>query len=364
MIRSVLDKHPLLITGDFNARVGTDHDSWPTCLGKFGTGKMNENGQRMLELYCQHELCISNTFFNTKPQHRVSWRHPRSKHWHQLDLILTRHANLSSIKCTRTYQSADCDTDHSLVCSKVKFQARRLHCTKKEGRPRIDASKTRDQTKVEEFPHKLEESFLGPPTASAQEQWQHFRDSIYNAVMTTFGKKTSNSADWFEAHSEEMTLVIKEKRRALTAYKVCPSERNLQVLRTARSKVQLCARRCTNDYWTQLCSQIQTAANTGNVRAMYDGIKQVLGPTQKKSAPLKSTAGEVIQDRAKQMERCVEHYSELYSKENAVTEDALDAIECLPELEELDSEPTIKELSKALDSLSAGKAPGNDGIPA
>ncbi|ROT60751.1 hypothetical protein C7M84_021675 [Penaeus vannamei] len=182
--------------------------------------------------------------------------------------------------------------------------------------------------------------------------------------MSTFGKKTSKSADWFEAHSEEMTPVIKEKRRALTVYKVCPSERNLHFLRTARSKVQLCARRCANDYWTQLCSQIQTAADTGNVRAMHDGIKQALGPTQKKSAPLKSTAGEVIQDRAKQMERWVEHYSELYSRENAVTEDALDAIECLPELEELDSEPTIEELSKALDSLSAGKAPGNDGIPA
>jgi len=100
MIRSVPDKQPLLIAGDFNARVGTDHDPWPTCLGKFGTGKMNENGQRLLELCCHHELCISNTFFNTKPQHRVSWRHPRSKHWHQLDLILTRHANLSSIKLT------------------------------------------------------------------------------------------------------------------------------------------------------------------------------------------------------------------------------------------------------------------------
>nr|XP_027222972.1 uncharacterized protein LOC113815075 [Penaeus vannamei] len=64
------------------------------------------------------------------------------------------------------------------------------------------------------------------------------------------------------------------------------------------------------------------------------------------------------------MERWVEHYSELYSRKNAVTEDALDPIECLPELEELDSKPTIEELSKALDSLSAGKAPGNDSIPA
>ena len=58
------------------------------------------------------------------------------------------------------------------------------------------------------------------------------------------------------------------------------------------------------------------------------------------------------------MERWVEHYTELYARENVVTEDALNAIECLPELEELD------ELSEALGSLASGKAPGKDGIPA
>ena len=50
---------------------------------------MNENGQRLLELCTFHDLCITNSF-HTKPQHKVSWRHPRSKHWHQLDLILVR----------------------------------------------------------------------------------------------------------------------------------------------------------------------------------------------------------------------------------------------------------------------------------
>ena len=64
------------------------------------------------------------------------------------------------------------------------------------------------------------------------------------------------------------------------------------------------------------------------------------------------------------MERWVEHYTELYVRGNVVTEDALNAIECLPELEELDRELTIDELSEALDSLASGKAPGKDGIPA
>ena len=96
---------------------------------------------------------------------------------------------------------------------------------------------------------------------------------------------------------------------------------------------------------------------------MHDGIKQALDQTQKKTAPLKSTTEEAIQDREQQMECWVEHYTELYARENVVAEDALVAIECLPELEELDREPTIDELTEALDSLASGKAPGKDGIP-
>ena len=42
---------------------------------------------------------------------------------------------------------------------------------------------------------------------------------------------------------------------------------------------------------------------------------------------------------------------------------ALGAVECLPAMEELDTEPTLEELSKAIDSLASGKAPGSDGIP-
>ena len=93
-------------------------------------------------------------------------------------------------------------------------------------------------------------------------------------------------------------------------------------------------------------------------------LQQALGPTQKKTTPLKSATGEVIQDREQQMERWVEHYTELYARETVVTQDTTNAIECLPELEELDREPTRDELSEALDSLASGKAPGKDGIPA
>ena len=63
------------------------------------------------------------------------------------------------------------------------------------------------------------------------------------------------------------------------------------------------------------------------------------------------------------MESWVQHYSELYSKENVVSKEALNNIECPPVLEELDSEPTSAEIKVALNSLASSKAPGKDNIP-
>lgn len=132
----------LYLLGDFNARVGSDWQAWPTCLGHFGVGKLNENGQRLLELCCHHGLCITNSYLKCKELHKVSWRHPRSRHWHQLDLVITRRADLSSVLHTRSYHSADCDSDHSLVGSKIRLKPCKIHHAKSKGRPRINTCAT------------------------------------------------------------------------------------------------------------------------------------------------------------------------------------------------------------------------------
>ena len=96
---------------------------------------------------------------------------------------------------------------------------------------------------------------------------------------------------------------------------------------------------------------------------MYAGIKKVFGPTIKKTLQLKASTGEVITDKKLQMERWIEHYQELYSREIEVNEATIESIESLPVMEDLDSEPSLEELKKAVNFLSSGKAPGKDGIP-
>ena len=93
-------------------------------------------------------------------------------------------------------------------------------------------------------------------------------------------------------------------------------------------------------------------------------MKKAFGPSIEKTAPLKSTSGEIITDRAKQMERWAEHYQELYSREMTDTDRAIENTPSLPVMEEFNTPPTVEELSKAIDSFANNKAPGKDGIPA
>ena len=88
---------------------------------------MNEKGQPLPEMCTYYNLCIANTYCKIKPHHKVSWRNLRSKHWHQLYLILVRRASLQNVIHTRSYHSADCDTDHTLVCCKINLQPRRIY---------------------------------------------------------------------------------------------------------------------------------------------------------------------------------------------------------------------------------------------
>ena len=174
-----------------------------------------------------HDLCIANSYFRTQPQHKVSWRHPRAKHWHQLDLILFRRAALKNVLHTRSCHSADCHTDHSLVCCKIRLQPKRFHCTKKQGNPRIDVSKMSQPNLMSQFAEAFEREFgAAQPKNSTTEKREILRDTMHRTALATFGRKTSKTHDWFDAKSTEMRPVIEAKRTALIVYKQSPSERN------------------------------------------------------------------------------------------------------------------------------------------
>ena len=202
-------------------------------------------------------------------------------------------ACLSQERSTHTLVP-QCGLQHRPFLGVLQDQAatKKVPSHKETGEPRIDVSHMSQPNLMSQFAEAFEREFGAPqPNDSATEKWEILRDTMHRTALATFGKKPSKTHDWFDAKSTEMRPVIEAKRKALIEYKRSTSERNLQILRAARSKVQQTAMRCANEYWTQLSQDIQTAAITGNIRGMHDGIEKALVATQSKTAPSNRLVG-------------------------------------------------------------------------
>ena len=76
---------------------------------------------------------------------------------------------------------------------------------------------TRRPEKVKEFIRALEKALPCPANTSVAQRWEYLRDTIYRVASLTFDKKQAKTADWFEAHLDNIHLFIDEKRRALAS---------------------------------------------------------------------------------------------------------------------------------------------------
>ena len=56
---------------EISTRVGNQQIHWSQALGYRGIGKVNENGQRLLEFCTINDLAITDTFFALNDQHKV-----------------------------------------------------------------------------------------------------------------------------------------------------------------------------------------------------------------------------------------------------------------------------------------------------
>uniref|UniRef100_H3AFC1 Reverse transcriptase domain-containing protein n=1 Tax=Latimeria chalumnae TaxID=7897 RepID=H3AFC1_LATCH len=284
IIKNVPTRNRLAVLGDSNACVGKDWKHWGHIIGQHGTGSLNKNGQHVLEHCASCELIVSNTYFAGSNCSKITWRHPRSGHWHQLDLILIHCKNIHDVLHARSMHSADCNTDHALVRAKLQLHPKKIHHVK-----------------------------------------------------------------------------LKKKQARLTLLQQPTKSRTLK-FKEAKAVVQKATRECAQKYWQDLCKKIQICFERGDLHGTYDGIKEALGTTCKKTANLKVKDGTILTDR-KELDRWTEHYKELYSKDAIICDTALAAIPQLPTMQELDKTQTLEDVEKAIKEIAPGKVAGNDQIP-
>ena len=211
------------------------------------------NGEGLLEFCTAYHFCVTNAFFHVM----YLGRHPRSKHWHQLDLVVIWCRSIGDVKLTWSFQSAACDISHSLLCNTVRPKPRKNQKSKMSGKWHINTNNTHSMEMVEQFNCTLEAKPAGPLNMAVSERWTNLRDAVYVAASTVFGVRWSDSADWFVVNQGQILPVMDEKRHAPLAYKNCPMEGKLSSFLNCSKLVKNTTRQCTNDFWIKLCRDIK-----------------------------------------------------------------------------------------------------------
>ena len=113
-------KDVLFIIGDWNAKAGSQET--PGVMGKFGLGRRNEAGQRLIEFCQENALVIANTLFQQHKRRFYTWTSPDGQHRNQIDYILCSQRWRSSIQSTKTRPGADSGSDHELLITKFRLK--------------------------------------------------------------------------------------------------------------------------------------------------------------------------------------------------------------------------------------------------
>ena len=102
-----------------NGRIG--RKTGDTVVGNFGEERVNDNGERLIELCTQTSLTIWNGFFNHKNIHKYIREQHTKNFKHIIDCIITKQDLNLKIQDVRSYRGPNCGTDHKLLVAKILF---------------------------------------------------------------------------------------------------------------------------------------------------------------------------------------------------------------------------------------------------
>jgi len=372
-IGSVPYKHRLFVLGDFNARIGRDFTTWPKVLGRHSVGNENANGTMLLQTCSQHELAITNTYFQLANKYKTTWQHPRSKHWHMLDYIITRQRDINEVHVTRAMRGTCCWSDHRLLRSVVALNRRRPRRHKAVRRKKLDVIKLT----LDEYKEKLQDTLnsqLGqveaqPSTDSndsctINEEWTRIKDITYKAATDTLGFITQRHEDWFDDNDSVASSLLQTMHTTHLAYiNDKENQAKKSAYHRAKQQTQAKLREMKNNWWRGKAELLQMAADRHDMRAFYADLKAVYGPRTAGSTSVKSTDGTLLTDRSKILERWADHFQSVLNQDSSFDTQVLSEIPQWPSADNLDDPPSAAEIQRALKQTSSGKSPGIDGIP-
>ena len=170
-------------------------------------GKENSNSLLLLTLCSEEELTNTNTLFEQPDIHKATWMHPRSKHWHLIDYVITRRRDINDIQVPRAMRGADCWSDHVMLRCKASFRIASRHRKQPSSvKKKLDVRKLNDRQVQDALKEPLTKNLRQLPQneSNPDAAWSSFRDTVYSTAQSVLGHPQKKHQDWFNDNNQEI----------------------------------------------------------------------------------------------------------------------------------------------------------------
>ena len=233
-------------------------------MGKHGIGKCNSNGELLLALCSEFELIVTNTIIKQKDERKTTWMHPRSRHCHMIDFIITRGRDKMDIHTTRPMRGANCWTDHQMLRSKMAFRIRQKHNRQGTSKPtKLNPAKLSTISQRGSFYQEMDSALAQweeKENSIPDEEWAALQHVVYNTAETSKNRKHQ---DWFDPSDQELQTLM--SRRDQAHQRVLQNRSTRSTTATYKDACRLLHKRTRelkSDWWERKAEEMQSVAET------------------------------------------------------------------------------------------------------
>lgn len=204
-----LTNNKLIVIGDFNAKIGYPKKEENIIMGKYGYGKRNKQGERLIEYALEYKLSITNTFFKKKPSKKWTWQSPDEKVKNEIDFILTNMPKL--VTDCEVINNIEFPSDHRLVRTTLQLILPKKSRIKFNNIPRIPETemeitnfrnclnsrieaKIEGITNVQNYYDVIEEAILYSSTINTNSRVKENRNKIFSENSKSLIKRRTELA--------------------------------------------------------------------------------------------------------------------------------------------------------------------------